>query len=328
MLKKLFLFALIILSFSTIFAQEETEPASASAITEMKLPSGAARLLPSSIPPEINSGLEEIIEAGKGKIVGGEREVLAWTGGGYKKGSAPNLVKQIENNLKAKGWEYEAGAKESGVTFFSALRESPSKRAVLGFFIADNDGLLLAWTEVLAADSASANKSEIETETQIETRNKTEIEDEPVKNTSNKSFKNDDSLNNLTGKWEKKSSGMSSYSNGVYKGSSGNYESYTIYADGRVEYTSLIAVQNYGCRLEAFGQSKGRVAVNGSQLRMNLSAGTIKRDDSCSPSKNYTNPTKATNFSYDWKIEKDGYGNVQLVLTEGDGKVYYYRRAK
>jgi hypothetical protein len=324
MLGKLFLFALILLLFSTIFAQEKTEPASASAITKMKLPSGAVRVLRSSIPAEINSGFEQIFEAGKGKIVGGEREVLAWTGDSYKKGSAPNLVKQIKNNLKAQGWEYEVGAEESGVTFFSALRESPSRRAVLGFFIADKDGLLLAWTEVLSADSASQNKSENETET----RNQTEIKDEPVKNTSNKSVKNSSSLNNLIGKWEKKSSGMSSYSNGVYKGSSSNYESYTIYADGRVEYTSLIAVQNYGCRLEAFGQSKGRVVVNGSQLTMNLGAGTIKRDDSCSPSKNYTNPTKATNFSYDWKIEKDGYGNTQLVLTEADGKVYYYRRAK
>ena len=310
MLRKLFLFALILLSFSTTFAQEETEPASASAITEMKLPAGAVRVLSSSIPAEIKSGLEQIVEAGKGKIVGGEREVLAWTGGGYKKGSAPNLVKQIENNLKAKGWEYEAGAKESSVMFFSALRESPSRRAVLGFFIADNDGLILAWTEVLSADSSSQN------------------EDEPTKIMPDNSTKNGGTLRDLVGKWEKKTSGMSSYSNGNYQGSSGNYESYTIYADGRVEYASLIAVQNYGCRLEAFGQSKGRVVVNGSQLTMNLGDGTIKRDDSCSPSKNYTNPTKATNFSYDWKIEKDGYGNIQLALTETDGKIYYYRRAK
>jgi hypothetical protein len=154
MLRKLFLFALILLSFSTIFAQEETEPASASAITKMKLPAGAARVL-SSVPAEINRGLEEIIGMGKGKVVGGDREVLAWMGGSYKKVSAPNLVKQIENTLKAQGWEYEVGAEENGITFFSALRETPSRRAVLGFFVADKDGLLLAWTEVLAADSAS-----------------------------------------------------------------------------------------------------------------------------------------------------------------------------
>ena len=326
MLKKLFLFALILLSFSVIFAQEETEPASASAITKMKLPLGAERVLPSSVPAEINSGFEEIIKAGKGKIVGGEREVLAWMGSSYKKGSAPNLVKQIENNLKAQGWEYEVGAQENDVTFFSALRETPSRRAILGFFVTDKDGLLLAWTEVLSADSTSQNNSE--TESQIETRSERETADVPIVTVPKNSVKNGGSLANLVGKWERKTSGMSSYSNGVYQGSSGNYESYTIYTDGRVEYTSLIAVQNYGCRLEAFSQNKGQVAVSGSQLTMNLNAGTIRRDDSCSPSKNYTNPTKATNFSYDWRVETDEYGNVQLALTESDGKVYYYRRSK
>lgn len=326
MLKKLLLFALILLSFSAIFAQEETEPVSASAITKMKLPVGAVRVLPQSVPAEINSGLEEIIEAGNGKIVGGNREVLAWMGSSYKKGSAPNLVKQIENNLKAQGWEYEVGAETGGVTFFSALREIPARRAVLGFFVTDKDVLLLAWTEVLTADSASQNKPQ--SESQIEPRSEPKTADVPIITVPKTAVKNSGSLNSLVGKWERKTSGMSTYSNGVYQGSSGNYESYTIYADGRVEYTSLIAVQNYGCRLEAFSQNKGRAAVSGSQLTMNLNAGTIRRDDSCSPSKNYTNPTKATNFSYEWKIETDEYGNSSLVLTESDGKVYYYKRGE
>ena len=167
MLKKLFLAMLILSTCSTVFAQEKTEPTRLSAITEMNLPSGAGRVLPSSVPAEISSGFEQIIKAGKGKIIGGEREVLAWTGSSYKKGSVANLVKQIENNLRMHGWEYEAGAEEKGITFFSALRERPSKRAVLGFFVVDNSGLLLVWTEVLATDSASQNKPENKIETQL-----------------------------------------------------------------------------------------------------------------------------------------------------------------
>lgn len=159
MLRKLFLFAVVLSSFAAVFAQKETEPVNASQITKVKLPAGAVRIPPSSIPAEVNGGFEEIIAASGGKIVGGEREVLAWTGGGYKKGGAPNLVKQIENILKAQGWECEVGVRESGVTFFSALRESPSRRAVLGFFVAGKDGLLLALMEVLPADSVSQNKS-------------------------------------------------------------------------------------------------------------------------------------------------------------------------
>lgn len=141
-------------------------------------------------------------------------------------------------------------------------------------------------------------------------------------------LKNGGTISDLVGKWERKSSGMSSYSGGVYQGSSGNYESYEFFADGRVNYTTLIAVQNYSCRLEAFAQSKGRAAASGTNLNLKLAAGTIRRDDSCSPSKNYTKPTDATNDNYTWRIEKDKYGTIQLALTDSDGKTFYYRRAK
>jgi hypothetical protein len=141
-------------------------------------------------------------------------------------------------------------------------------------------------------------------------------------------FKNGGTISDLVGKWEKKSSGMSSYSGGVYQGSSGNYESYEFFADGRVNYTTLIAVQNYGCRLEAFAQSKGRAIASGTTLNLKLAAGTIRREDSCSPAKNYTKPTNATDDNYNWRIEKDKYGTIQLALTGADGRTFYYRRAK
>lgn len=140
-------------------------------------------------------------------------------------------------------------------------------------------------------------------------------------------LKNGGTIGDLVGKWERKTSGMSSYSGGNYQGSSGNYESYAFFADGRAEYTTLIAAQNYGCRLEAFAQSKGRASSSGTALNIRLAAGTIRRDDSCSPSKNYTKPTAATNDTYEWRIEKDAYGNIQLTLKDADGKTFYYRKA-
>lgn len=142
-------------------------------------------------------------------------------------------------------------------------------------------------------------------------------------------LKNGGTVRDLIGKWERKTGGVSSVNaaTGAYLGSSGNYESYEFFADGRVAYTTLIAVQNYGCRLEAFGQSKGRVSVSGTNMNMNLAAGTIRRDDSCSPSKNYTKATSATNDDYSWCIEKDKYGNIQLALTGSDGQTFYYRKA-
>lgn len=287
-LRILFTFLSAALLFAAaVSAQEnngEYEAAASSSLTSAKLPAGALRVRPSSVPAEIDQGLEKIVEAGEGKLVRGESEVLAFTGNGYTKAKAAGLMTQLENNLSAAGWTFEAGGTEGGVTFFTVLKESPARRAVVGYFVPDADALVLAWTEVLQANSNSS----VENKTaQIE-------RDEPLQTTNVKSSGN---LRELVGKWEKKQSGMSSYQNGVYKGSSGNYESYTFYADGRVEYTSLIAVQNYGCRLEAFSQSKGRASLDGASLTVSLGAGTIRRDDSCSASKNYTKPTSATSFT-------------------------------
>jgi hypothetical protein len=296
---------------------EEYEAAANSSLTSAKLPAGALRVRPSSVPAEIDQGLEKIVEAGEGKLVRGESEVLAFTGNGYTKAKAASLMTQLENNLSAVGWTYTAGGTEGGVTFFTVLKESPARRAVVGYFVPDADALVLAWTEVRSASPNSSNSN-------------TSVNDEPVpvERVPEPARPASGNLRELVGKWEKKQSGMSSYQNGAYKGSSGNYESYTFYADGRVDYTSLVAVQNYGCRLEAFSQSKGRASLDGANLTVSLGAGTIRRDDSCSASKNYTKPTNATNFTYGWSIEKDEYGTVQLCLTESNGEKYYYRRAQ
>lgn len=308
-----FLCALALVVTASAQSREEYEPAASSSLTTAKLPTGAFRVLPQSVPAEINQGLEKIVAAGEGKLVQGESEVLAWTGSGYTKAKAAGLVKQLESNLSTAGWIYEVGGTEGGVTVFSVVTEKPARRALVGYYIADTEALVVAWTEVLQAGSNSPVKAE-------------EVErEEPAQSTNTKTSGN---FRDFVGKWEKKQSGMSSYQNGVYQGSSGNYESYTFSADGRVEYTSLIAVQNYGCRLEAFSQSKGRASLNGSEMTISLNAGTISRDDSCSKSKNYTKATDATNFTYQWSIERDNYGTVQLVLTESNGNKYYYRRAE
>ncbi len=307
--------ALALFTAASAQNKEEYEPASSSSLTGANLPAGALRVLPASVPAEISQGLEKIVAAGEGKLVQGDSEVLAWTGSGYTKAKAAGLVKQLESNLSAAGWTFEVSGTEKGVSIFTVVTEKPSRRALIGYFVPDAEALIVAWTEVLQPGENSNSGNAV--------RNR--AEDEPVQTTPNKASGN---MRELVGKWEKKQSGMSSYSNGVYQGSSGNYESYTFSADGRVEYTSLIAVQNYGCRLEAFSQSKGRASVNGGQMTISLNAGTISRDDSCSKSKNYTKATDPTNFTYGWTIERDDYGTVQLVLTESNGEKYYYRRAQ
>ncbi|MBA3715654.1 MAG: hypothetical protein H0W76_24940 [Pyrinomonadaceae bacterium] len=70
------LFGAIFIINLTAIAQE-TESAPNSAITEASLPAGALRILPASVPSEIDQGLKKIVAAGDGKIVQGDSEVLA-----------------------------------------------------------------------------------------------------------------------------------------------------------------------------------------------------------------------------------------------------------
>lgn len=137
------------------------------------------------------------------------------------------------------------------------------------------------------------------------------------------------SLSDLVGKWERKQSGQSYVrKNGTYAGGSGNFETYTFYSDGRVEYSTLIAVQNYGCRFDAFAINTGRAGLDGGRLEIHFDGGTVRRDDSCSPGKNYSRPLAASSTTYDWLIENDAHGNILLVLTQPNGETFYYRRVR
>ena len=100
MLKKIYAIIPVILFLTIAGFSQETEEAASSAITESKLPPGAVRILPNSVPSEINDGLKKLVESGEGKLVEGEREVLAWADGNYKMANAANLISQLQKNLR------------------------------------------------------------------------------------------------------------------------------------------------------------------------------------------------------------------------------------
>lgn len=304
------------LSFGAVFAQtsDEAESVANSEILGVELPANALRVLPDKIPAEVNNTLDKIVSAGNGELQRGNAEVIVW-GGINNKTKSNQLVSQFKKSFAAESWTFELGGEENGVAIFSLLKEGNPRRAVIGFYGTSDGALVLALSELFknGAENPAQNASNEEVE---------EVNEKPA------IVKSGDSVRDLVGKWERKESGMSSYKNGNYQGSSGNYESYTFFADGRVEYTSLIAVQNYGCRLEAFSSRKGRASVSGGSLNVNLTSGTVRRDDSCSKSKNYTKPMDSSSEDYKWTIETDSSGNKNLVLTEKDGKNYYYRQTK
>jgi hypothetical protein len=309
--------------WGTAKAQDnETEPARSSALVGSAVPANARRVLPRSVPAEVNETLEKIVAAGNGKVRQGETEVLVWAGSSYKKSNAPQITRQLQSAWKADGWMFEAGGEQDGVTLFSLLKDGAERRAVIGFYGATDDAFVLAMTELHKAEDGTNARGE-----EPQSIAPPPDAEEPERKTS---VQTNATLRELVGKWERKSTtgGRVNANTGVYLGSSGNYESYEFSADGGVAYSSLISVQQGGCNLSAFSQSRGEAGVSGSKMNISLGAGTIDRKDTCNASGDYKRATKATNFSYEWTVGKDEYGVTQLVLTEANGNKYYYRKVK
>lgn len=153
MSKKFYLFAIIFALFLNIsgFAQTEDglEGATSSNLTNVSLPAGAVRLLPESIPAEVNETLGKIIAESKGKVRQGDTEVLLWMGNTLKKTGKTTIINRLTDNLKGEGWQYDV-AEESEFSVFTLLKEGTNRRAIIGFF-GEQDGILVfAWTELLA----------------------------------------------------------------------------------------------------------------------------------------------------------------------------------
>ncbi|HEX8465189.1 MAG TPA: hypothetical protein VF627_11280 [Abditibacterium sp.] len=158
--------------FATTARAQETEAAAASKLAGIALPNGAVRIVPRSVPGELTQALSTMMKAGGPQVRRGATEVLAWTGGNYKLARAGQYKTQIGAKLKAAGWQYEEGEKiegADGLTMVSALKTAPSRKALIGFWAPTKDALVLAWTEMLPANSNSNSNSETPAETDINT---------------------------------------------------------------------------------------------------------------------------------------------------------------
>jgi hypothetical protein len=314
------LFGLISIFNFTASAQE-TESAANSALTEAKLPSGAVRILPGSVPAEINQGLEKIVAAGEGKIVQGDSEVLAWTGAGYKKSNAANLMKQIQSNLQAKGWSYETGEKTDEVTVFSALRETPKKQGVLGFYVMSDDAMVLAWTEILPA---GGSKNTVENDSP-----KSEpIKQSPLQNQNSSRSSNSSSI---VGEWHNGRVSMMQDKNlitGQMTASNGSTFTYKFFADGRFEYVGYIKSTMYGCTTDLFNDKRGRYEISGSQITFVPSKNYWKNTYSCSPSSNKERDYVLERETYEFRTKTDEYGKTSICLANAKGESCYQREER
>lgn len=125
-------------------------------------------------------------------------------------------------------------------------------------------------------------------------------------------------ISSLIGKWVWGHSGSSTYTTGgSLLGSNGSRHTYQFASGGAVEYTGIMNVMTGGCNMQVFKTAKGRASFSGGTLTIRWSPATFTRDDSCSPSKNYTKTMPAETQVFQVRFKTD-YGQKQLCLTDKD----------
>ncbi len=135
-------------------ADKDARPVTTSTLNNIRLPAGALHVNDGSVPAEITDTLGKLVALGEGKLRQGESEVLIWAGASYRKSNAPQLVKKFTENLQSGGWTYAVGEQNREFTVFNSINTG-ERRAVIGFWTANDESLLLAWTEMLPAANSS-----------------------------------------------------------------------------------------------------------------------------------------------------------------------------
>lgn len=289
---------------------QETVAAASSTVTQAQLPAGAERVSAGSVPAEINSALTKIVEAGGGKIVQGDSEVLAWSGAGYSKADAPSLMRQLQGSLRAKGWTYEEAGREGEVTVFSVAREAPTRRAVLGFYVPTDDALLVAWTEVHAAVARQVDDSTAQ----------------PRATAPERGAVNAPSW--LVGTWGTGGMSMMADRNtvtGATTPSNGSTFKYVFTPDGRFEFVGLLQSTMYGCTTTLFNDKRGRFVTDGQTLTLIPSRDFWRQQFGCAPNSNKEREKTLERETFRLRTKTDEYGKQFVCLSNDKGETCYRR---
>jgi hypothetical protein len=139
---------------------KDAQPATTSTLNRVQLPAGALRVNDQSVPADITNTLGKLIELGQGKLRQGESEVLIWSGGNYRKSNSLHLVRKLTENMQIGGWTYAVGEQNREFTVFNSINTG-ERRAVIGFWTAKDDFLMLAWTEMLPVNSSRGESPKI-----------------------------------------------------------------------------------------------------------------------------------------------------------------------
>jgi hypothetical protein len=309
-INRIFAILLTTLSLTGVIWAQEVESASSSKLTGIALPSNTQRIAAASVPSEINGTLEKIVASGDGRIRQGASEVLAWGGAGYKKSNAPGIVGKLRGSLQTAGWMYEDGGTADGVTLIRALKDGNAPRAVIGFYAANDQTMLLAWTEILAADTG---KDSVKNDSQIE---------------QNAAAKSNGNLSEIVGVWRNGNVSMMGEKNlttGQITSSNGSTMTYKFFADGRFEYIGYIKSTMYGCTTDLFNDKRGKVEISGNQITFVPSKNYWKNTYSCSPASNKERDYVLDRETYTFRTKTDEYGKTLVCLANAKGESCYRR---
>jgi hypothetical protein len=296
---------------ATAQASRETEPAERSELAVTELPPGGDRVLKDSVPEDVKNTLARLVAAGGEKIRQGNSEVFTWSGSGYRKSTAVQLMKKVEENLKNSGWTFEVGESNNEFVMFSLFRKQPERRLLFGFFAPSNDGLVLAMTELVRADapsSAEANNGS---------------SDEPAAESNGGIVSpNSPTARELFGKWAYANTGSSiRNAYGQTIASNGSRFTYEFFPNGTVEFIGIMHTASLaGCRLEAFSTKKGKVSINGDKMTINWAPTSFSRDDTCTPQQNYKKTLPAETETNTWQIKHEAYDRTLLCLQSKGGE--------
>lgn len=146
----------IVLLFSIIACAQAdfADPVSKSALTQTNLPGSSYLVREQNVSAEYKELMKQYV----GNLQQGKSELLVLTGGDSNKTDAAKLRRQFENSLQTAGWNYEVHGQEKGVTFFTAIKKSPTRQNVFGYWLTVDDRLLIAMSEVFK-DAAAASDS-------------------------------------------------------------------------------------------------------------------------------------------------------------------------
>lgn len=137
---------------------QNVNAAATSQLAGMPLPPYTMRLEPEAVPHEVNDALQSMMESGGSDVRRGRTEVLGWSGHGYSKAHAKEWKARVAAALSKAGWEYEESEKVNGAqgtTMVSALKTTPTRKALVGFWAPADNSLVLAWTEMLPAGNGN-----------------------------------------------------------------------------------------------------------------------------------------------------------------------------